>query len=157
MIDCNWSTRPVIIRATCGCSIVGCFPELWFSVYRDAGACGVANAIHKQFCFSHLGLCWACAAGFNDNNNNNNDVERVFSVHFTRNNVRIITRFFIICPLPLTSIKKMWSLRLWWQKITSFLFSRFIEVTQNKIWTVIERELSYYNFIVVCYANEELY
>ena len=32
-------------------------PELYFSVFRGAGACGVANAIYKQFRFSHLDLC----------------------------------------------------------------------------------------------------
>ena len=38
------------------------------SVFRGAGACGFAKAIHKQFCFSTR----ASAAGFNNNNNNNN-------------------------------------------------------------------------------------
>ena len=38
-------------------SIVGCFPELYFPVFRGAGACGVAKVIYKQFGFSHLGLC----------------------------------------------------------------------------------------------------
>ena len=36
-----------------------------FFIFRGAGACGVAKAIDKQFCFSHLGLY----AGFNNNNN----------------------------------------------------------------------------------------
>ena len=38
-------------------SIVGCFPELYFSIFRGSGACGVSKAIYKQFCFSQLGLC----------------------------------------------------------------------------------------------------
>ena len=35
-------------------------PRLVFlSVFRSAGACGVANTFVKQSCFSHLGLgCW---------------------------------------------------------------------------------------------------
>ena len=37
-------------------STVGCFPELCFLVFRVAGACGVATAIYKRLCFSHLGL-----------------------------------------------------------------------------------------------------
>ena len=48
-------------------SIVGCFPELCFSVFRGAGACGVAKVIINSFIFS----TWACAAGFNNDNNNN--------------------------------------------------------------------------------------
>ena len=39
--------------------------DLWFSVFRGSGACGVAKAFYKQFCFSHLGMC----AGFNNTNN----------------------------------------------------------------------------------------
>ena len=35
-------------------SIVGCSHELCFSVFRGAGACGVAKAIYKQF-FSPFG------------------------------------------------------------------------------------------------------
>ena len=38
-------------------SIVGCFPELCFSVLRGAGACGVAKRVYKQLCSSHMGLC----------------------------------------------------------------------------------------------------
>ena len=38
------------------------------TVFRGAGACGVAKAINKQLCFSH----WASAAGFNINNDDNN-------------------------------------------------------------------------------------
>ena len=45
----------------------GCFLS-FFSVFRGAGACGVAKAIYKQL----FPYTWACAAGFNDNNNNNN-------------------------------------------------------------------------------------
>ena len=39
--------------------------SLFFQFFRSAGACGVASATHKQFCFP----TWACAAGFNNNNN----------------------------------------------------------------------------------------
>ena len=41
---------------------------VFFSVFRGAGACGVAKAIYEQFCFSTS----ACATGFKNNNNNNN-------------------------------------------------------------------------------------
>ena len=42
-------------------SIVGCFPDLCFSVFRGSGACGVAKATYKQLCFP----TWACAPGNN--------------------------------------------------------------------------------------------
>ena len=29
---------------------------MFSSIFRDAGACGVAKAIYKQLCFSHLVL-----------------------------------------------------------------------------------------------------
>ena len=32
-------------------------PWVCFSVFRGAGACGVAKEIYKQLCFSNLGLC----------------------------------------------------------------------------------------------------
>ena len=32
-------------------------PCVCFLVFRGAGACGVAYAIYKQLCFSHVGLC----------------------------------------------------------------------------------------------------
>ena len=50
-------------------SIVGCFKEFCFSIFCDAGACGDAKAIYKQFCVI---TSWACAAGFNNNNNTSN-------------------------------------------------------------------------------------
>ena len=64
-------------------SIVGCFPEFVFPVFRSSGACGAAKAIYKQFFFA----TWSYAAGFNNNNNNNNT--------FTSNNLPRI-RFGII-------------------------------------------------------------
>ena len=39
---------------------------VFFSVFRGAGASGVAKAIYKQLCFP----TWACAAGFDNDNNN---------------------------------------------------------------------------------------
>ena len=38
-------------------SIVGCFPELCFPVFRGAGASGAANEIYNKFVFSNLRLC----------------------------------------------------------------------------------------------------
>ena len=46
-------------------SIVGCFPQLCFSVFRGADACGVEKTINKQFCFPNLGLCNANSYFFN--------------------------------------------------------------------------------------------
>ena len=41
-------------------------PWVYFSVFRGAGACGVAYAFISNFVVP----TWACAAGFNNNNNN---------------------------------------------------------------------------------------
>ena len=41
---------------------------MFSSVFRGAGACGVAKAIYKNFVFPTR----ECAAGLNNNNNNNN-------------------------------------------------------------------------------------
>ena len=69
-------------------SIVGCFSDFCFSVFRGAGACGVAKAIYKQFYFSHLGR----AAGFNNNNNNNNESDTLDHLSLT-----YITGIFFCC------------------------------------------------------------
>ena len=42
---------------------------MFSSVFRGAGACGVAKAIIDSFVFP----TWACAAGFNNFNNNNDN------------------------------------------------------------------------------------
>ena len=51
-------------------SIVGCFHELCFSVFRGAGTYGVAKFVFPT---------WALAAGFNNNNNNNNNQDLNFN------------------------------------------------------------------------------
>ena len=68
-----------------GQSIVYCFPELCCLVFRGSAACGVAKAIYKQFCFSHLSL----AAGFN-----NKIVYGIWSEHFTIS--RALIKIFVI-------------------------------------------------------------
>ena len=42
---------------------VGSVPELFSSIFRGAGACGVAKQFIKNFIFQ----TWAGAAGFNNN------------------------------------------------------------------------------------------
>ena len=41
-----------------GSQLLVASPSCVFSVFCGADACGVAKAIYKQLCFSHLGLCF---------------------------------------------------------------------------------------------------